>query len=140
MSYLLDTCVISELISRQPDASIVRWIDDAEETSLHLSVITVGEINRGIQRLPDSARKQQLRLWLNGPLLTRFASRILPLDAATMITWGEVLADLESRGRSLPAMDSLILATARHHSLTVVTRNVKDFVDTGADVLNPWAG
>jgi predicted nucleic acid-binding protein len=138
MSYLLDTCVISELISRQPDISVVRWVDKTNERSLYLSVVTLGEVSRGIARLQTPDRKRQLQEWPETDLLDRFADRILPLDAAIMLTWGERVAQLESRGRTLPLMDSLFVATAYAHTLTVVTRNVRDFADTGVDLLNPW--
>lgn len=138
MRFLLDTCVVSEFISRQPSASVVQWLDDVDEELLHLSVITIGEINRGIHRLPASRRKRDLRQWLDAGLLTRFHNRILTVDTPIMLVWGELVADLESRGRSQPVMDSMIAATAIHHDLTLVTRNETDFADTGVAILNPW--
>ncbi len=138
MRFLLDTCVVSELISRNPTAAVVRWIDETDEDSLYLSAITIGEINRGIQRLPSSKRKQELRRWLDDELLNRFGSRILALDAQAMLTWGSMVAALESSGRILPAMDSMIAALANHHELTLVTRNEKDFADMGIGLHNPW--
>lgn len=140
MSFLLDTCVISELIARHPARTVVEWIDGMEDVRLYLSAITIGELNRDIERLPDSARRRELRSWLDAELLSRFQGRILALDAAVMLTWGELTARLEAQGRALPALDSLIAAIALHHRLTLVTRNEKDFADAGVSILNPWPG
>ena len=138
MKFLLDTNVISELIARQPNPKVVEWIDNVAENTIYLSVITIGEVQRGIEKLPESRRRADLLSWLQNDLFARFGNRILPLDVAVMISWGTFIADLEKRGRPLPAMDSLIAATAIHHGLVIVTRNTKDFAFTEAEVLNPW--
>lgn len=138
MKYLLDTCVISELVARQPNPHVVAWVDSVEETRLYLSVIAIGEIRRGIAKLPDSVRKEQLNRWLEEDLLVRFAGRIVPIDVGVMLTWGDLVARLERRGRVLPAIDSLVAAVALHGGFALVTRNVRDFEGTGIDIVNPW--
>lgn len=138
MKYLLDTNVISELVAKQPLAKVIDWLDERDENLLYLSVITIGEIKKGIERLPDSHHKTTLRTWLTDALLLRFQGRILPLDTAVMLTWGNLTALLEQKGRKLPAMDSLIAAVALQGQLVLVTRNEADFADTGVTVLNPW--
>jgi predicted nucleic acid-binding protein len=139
MNYLLDTCVISELVARQPEPKVVNWIDAIEDERIYLNVITVGEIKRGIEKLPESSRRQALADWLDSDLLLRFRGRILAVDTAVMLRWGELVAKMEGAGRPLPAMDSLIAALALSHNLHLVTRNEKDFQGTGVVVVNPWA-
>ena len=138
MNYLLDTCVLSEFTRRKPDANVTGWVDRIEEEKLFLSVITLGEIQRGIERLPESHRKTELLAWMNNELVERFEARILPLDAATMLVWGSLTARLESAGQPRPVMDTLIAATALRHNLVVATRNVTDFLPCGTQVINPW--
>ena len=138
MSYLLDTNVISELVARQPHAQVVQWIDTLNPDQVFLSVITIGELRKGIEKLPESARKESLDRWLKTDLLLRFSGRILALDVDVMLTWGELTGRLERLGRPLPAIDSLIAALALHHSYTLVTRNESDFKDVGIAIMNPW--
>lgn len=135
MRYLLDTCVISELIAKQPNPQVGRWIDETDEERLYLSVITIGEIKRGVEKLPESHRKTRLKGWLDDDLLIRFQGRILSIDTPVMLVWGKLAARI---GRSLPAMDSLIAAIALSHNLHLVTRNEKDFAETGVEIVNPW--
>ncbi len=138
MRYLLDTCVISELIRKNPEPRVVAWVDSLHESETYLSVITIGEIKRGVERLPASERQATIRAWLEQDLPMRFAGRILPIDTSVMFVWGQLMASLERAGRVLPAFDSLIAATALNGSLTVVTRNVADFSGVGVPVFNPW--
>ena len=138
MKYLLDTNVISELVAKQPSTKVIEWLDGAHESQLYLSVVTIGEITKGIEKLPESPRKSALRNWLTDELLVRFQGRILVIDSAVMLTWGALIATLEMKGRKLPAIDSLVAAIARHGGLVMVTRNVVDFADTGLTILNPW--
>jgi len=138
MAYLLDTCVISELVHRRPNAAVVDWLGETDERQLFLSAITIGEIQRGIARLPEGTRRQELGAWLSEDLLNRFRGRLLAIDTAVMLTWGTLVAELEAAGRTLPAMDSLIAALARHHHLHLVTRNEKDFEGAGLTIVNPW--
>jgi tRNA(fMet)-specific endonuclease VapC len=138
MRYLLDTCVVSELVAKQPNPGVVHWVDSIDEEKLYLSVITIGEVKKGIERLPESRRKGKLVAWLQDDLLTRFQNRILPIDVGVMLLWGEFTADLEQQGRTMPAMDSLIAAIALQAELQLVTRNEGDFEHTGVPVTNPW--
>jgi predicted nucleic acid-binding protein len=138
MSFLLDTCVISELVARQPNAAVVQWVDSVEEDRLFLSAITIGEIKRGIEKLADSMRKSALTEWLEDELLVRFRDKILPIDTAVMLVWGQLAANLDRQGRPMPAIDSLMAATCLHERLDLVTRNESDFAHSGVTVINPW--
>ena len=138
MRFLLDTCAISELIARQPDLGLVQWIDSTGEEKIYLSVITIGEIKKGIEKLPDSRRKSELTEWLKDDLLVRFKDKILPIDTEVMFVWGELAASLERQGRKMPAIDSLIAAIAIHGKLDLVTRNEDDFANIA--IINPWTG
>lgn len=138
MRYLLDTNVISELIARQSNERVVRWVDSLDPGSIYLSVITIGEISKGIQKLPDSRRKSSIREWLSEDLLLRFEGRILTIDVAVMLAWGALAAETEGRGKTVPAMDSLISALALHHNLILATRDEEDFRHTGVQIVNPW--
>jgi toxin FitB len=138
MNYLLDTCVISEFTRHHPNEKVVQWVASLEEEKLFLSAITVGEIQRGVERLPESHRKTQLRVWMNSDLVERFGARILPLDAQTLLIWGSLTARMEGSGQTPSIMDSLIVATALQNNLMIVTRNISDFLPCGVQVLNPW--
>ena len=139
MTYLLDTCLISELVAKQPNQKVLDWVDAQVPETLYLSVITIGEIAKGICKLTPSKRKESLTTWLNEILPNRFEHRILTLDVSTMVLWGNLICQLEQNGRPLPAMDSLIAAIALQHSLSLVTRNEKDFAGTGVVIVNPWS-
>lgn len=139
MNYLLDTCVLSEFTRRRPEEKVIRWMDQVDEEKLFVSVITIGEIQHGIERLPESSRKTDLLKWMNNGLILRFGQRILAIDTATMYTWGSLYARMEQAGKPLALMDSLIIATALQHNLTIVTRNVDDFLPCGVLLTNPWA-
>jgi predicted nucleic acid-binding protein len=135
VSYLVDTTVISELRRKQPDASVVAWFERCAPQSLYLSVLTLGEIRKGIERLEDARRRHILVDWLQLELPTFFLGRLLSVDAQVAERWGRLQADA---GRPLPAIDGLLAATALQHDLTLVTRNVKDFKDLGLSLINPW--
>lgn len=140
MSYLLDTCVLSELIVPRPNRGVVAWLEGVRSSQLYISALTIGEIKRGIEKLPVEARRRGvLSDWLESDVLARFQGRILAFDAPVMLEWGLLTARLGSRGRPLPLLDSLMAALALHHRLDLVTRNEKDFADSGARVFNPWA-
>jgi predicted nucleic acid-binding protein len=138
VNYLLDTCVISELAAKQPNEQVVRWIDSIDPDSAYLSVITIGEIRKGIERLPKSNRKKDLLTWLDDALLVRFRDHLVALDVDVLLAWGVLTAQLELKGRKMPAIDSLIAATAIHGGFALVTRNEADFAGTGVTILNPW--
>ena len=137
MSYLLDTCVISEFVKKQPEKKVIAWLDAQLEESLFLSSLTVGKIQKGIALLPASKRRADLEIWLEN-VIYRYDTRILPLDTSVMRTWGKLIGALEPKGRVLPFLDSLIAATALFHKLILVTRNEGDFAGTNAGILNIW--
>ncbi|MDY7078201.1 MAG: type II toxin-antitoxin system VapC family toxin [Chloroflexota bacterium] len=138
MRYLLDTCVISELVAREPDPGVVKWVDSVDEEKLFLSSITVGEIKKGIEKLIASDRREVLAEWLEDELVVRFQDKILPIGISVMLVWGKLVADLERQGKPMPAIDSLLAATALQGGLTLVTRNEGDFAHCGTAVINPW--
>jgi predicted nucleic acid-binding protein len=138
MKYLLDTCVLSELITKQPNPKVVEFVDSLDPDDVYLSVITIGKISKEIEKLSESKRKQELQAWLDEDLIVRFDGKIIPLDTEVLLKWGVLAARLESMGKTLPAMDSLITATVVAHTLTLVTRNVVDFENTGGEIVNPW--
>ena len=138
MNYLLDTCVISELVKRNPDQRVIDWISNRDETTLHLSVLTLGELHKGIEKLPDGQRKQSLHTWVNTDLQTRFSGRVISFDLACATTWGAMQAKAEGAGSPIPAIDGLIAATALAKEMAVVTRNTHDMQHSGAELLNPW--
>lgn len=138
MKVLLDTRVISELVSKQPNSKVVEFVDSLDPEDVYLSVITIGEIVKGIEKLSKSRRKTDLHNWLNDDLLIRFEGNILELDTETLIEWGALTSHLESAGRTMPAIDSLIAATALAKKMTLVTRNVSDFEETKVEIANPW--
>jgi len=138
MNYLLDTNVISELISKKPNTKVLEWLDHLDPNTIFLSVITIGEIRKGIQKLPPSKRKDAVTQWLEGDLLLRFQERILEITADVMLIWGELTGRLENEGRPITAMDSLIAAIALQGNYCLVTRNEQDFEHTGVKIINPW--
>lgn len=137
MKALLDTCVVSELARSRPEPGVVAWVSAQDEADVFLSVLTLGEIRKGVEKLPDTPRKDALRAWLEADLPARFRGRVLAVDAAVADTWGQMLA---RSSQTLPSIDSLIAATARAHGLVVVTRNVDDFSRCGVEVVDPWRG
>lgn len=135
MSYLLDTNVISELVKPRPDKNVLKWFSHVPDDALYLSVLTLGEIRKGVERISNSSRREKLRLWLEHDLREWFGVRILPIGPDVADRWGRLLADV---GRPVPSIDSLLAAIALHHELRLVSRNVKDFDYAGVDVINPW--
>ena len=140
MSFLLDTNAISEWVKPRPDPGIVLWLDEVDEDRTYLSVITLGELRKGVDRLAGGRRRDQLDQWLTSELPERFGERMLPVDAAIADQWGRLLAQAESAGTPVGGIDALIAATAKVHGLQVVTRNVGHFRHTGVDVISPWHG
>jgi predicted nucleic acid-binding protein len=138
VKYLLDTCVISELVRPKPDSAVVTWVQDQLEEHLFLSVLTLGELRKGIQRLPDGHKRVSLENWLDRDLKLRFAGRWLTVNEEVAERWGLVTGNAAKRGVSLPVLDGLIAATALMHGMTVVTRNTDDILSTGVLFLNPW--
>src|SRR5262245_53804340 len=138
MNYLLDTNVISELIARDPNPQVVNWIDSLDPSIVYLSVITIGEIRKGIEKLPSSTRKERLSAWLSNDLLARFDGRIAAITTEAMLLWGELTGRLENAGHPLAAIDSLIAAIALAGPYCLATRNTDDFQHTGVALINPW--
>ena len=135
MSYLVDTNVVAELARRNPDPQVIAWFRDVPGGALHLSVLTLGELRKGVESLSDGRRRERLRVWLENDLTEWFGERLLPVSLGVADLWGRLLAQA---ARPVPAIDSLLAATALHHGLRVVTRNEKDFVFPGLEVVNPW--
>lgn len=138
MNFLLDTNVISEPKQKKPNKRVLEWLDAQDESELYLSVLTIGEIKKGITRLESGRKKAELEKWLE-KLRMRFSRRILPLSEKTSLIWGKMYGEFERKGISRPAFDSLLEATALEHEMIFVTRNVKNFQDSQVTILNPWA-
>ena len=138
-SVLLDTNVISEYSrTKAPDERVRTWVDSQPEGSLHLSVLTLGEIRKGATLLPPSNKRQQLERWLETELPARFQNRLLPIDEKIAELWGVMAGQAQLKGITLAIIDGLVAATAIHHKLDIVTRNVRDFSVWGVSVVNPW--
>lgn len=135
MSYLIDTNVLSELVRPKPDKHVIEWFDNVPNEALFISVLTIGEIYKGIEKLPDGNRQEKLRVWLKYELPAWFGNRVLAIDAATAYRWGHLMVKAK---RTLATIDSLLAAQALHHELSMVTRNDKDFSFPDLEVINPW--
>jgi len=135
LSYLLDTNVLSELRRKTPNAGVVAWFEERPTSTLFLSVLTLGELRKGVEGVMDANRRMASLDWLEAELQAFFTGRILPIDAHVADRWGRLVA---AAGRPLPAIDSLIAATAAHYGLSIVTRNVRDYSELGLEVINPW--
>lgn len=133
--YLIDTNVISELRRREPEPRVVQWFERKPAGLLYLSVLSLGEIRRGVEKLEAGDRQKALRSWLEHDLPAFFAGRLLPIDAEVAHRWGRLLAEM---GRPLPAIDSLLAATALEHNLVLITRNLKDLANLPVAAENPW--
>ena len=136
--FLLDTNCISELVRVRPEPRVMEWMEAAEEGLLYLSVLTLGEIRKGLAGLAQGKRRTQLEAWVDVELQARFAGRILAVDAPIADRWGLLAAQAKRTGRVLPIIDGLLAATALHYNLTVVSRNTGDFANAQVQVLNPW--
>ena len=136
MSYLIDTNVLSELRRREPNADVIAWFANRPSRMLYLSALTLGEIRKGLEAVPDRERRLKLLDWLEIELPAFFSGRILSVDVPVADRWGRLQAEAK---RPLPAIDSLLAATALHHQLRLVTRNKKDFTHPGLELINPWS-
>jgi len=137
--FLLDTNVISEFNRRgQPDPLVLHWLEAADPESLYVSVLTIGEMCLGVELLPPSKRRSQLERWLERDLPEWFEGRILPVDQSIAKRWGLLRAQAQMKGRPLSVIEALLAATALHHNLTLVSRNVSDFPVAGLAIVNPW--
>lgn len=138
MNYLLDTCVISELVKTKPNQAVVDWVIRQDASRCFISSITLGEIQKGISKLPASAKKDELQAWLDHDVRQNFDGKIIAIGANEALQWGEVQATAERQGTPLPLVDSLIAAAAIFHHLTLVTRNTRDMEASGVALFNPW--
>ena len=136
--FLLDTNCISELVRVKPEPRVLEWMEAADEEMLYLSVLTLGEIRKGIAGIPQGKRRARLEAWLAVELQGRFSGRILPVDAGVADRWGRLAAEARRKGKALAVVDGLLAATALHYNLTVVSRNAGDFAIAQVAVLNPW--
>ena len=136
--FLLDTNIISELVKPKPEANVTEWIENTDESLLYLSVLTLGEIRRGIASLPQSRRRATLEAWLDKDLRARFEGRFLVIDQEVADRWGLLTAAARSSGIVLPVIDGLLAATALEHNLTLVTRDSGQIPSMGVAVFNPW--
>lgn len=135
MAYLIDTNVISEHTRPRPETRVLTWLRTVPVGDQYISVLTLGEIRKGIEQHVKEPRREQLRLWLETELTMMFGDRLLPISAEVADRWGRLRAEV---GRSVPAIDSLIAATALHHDLRLVTRNERDYIFPGLTTVNPW--
>lgn len=138
MNFLLDTNVVSEWVKPRPNAGVIKWLADADEDCVFLSVVTLAELRHGIERLAAGRRRNHLDQWLRNDLAQRFEGRVLSVQEEIADEWGRLVARRDAQGRAIHAMDALLAATAQVHSLTLVTRNESDFEATVKTVVNPW--
>ena len=138
MKYLLDTNIISEFISKTPNQKVVDYILTLNEEDIYLSVITIGEIKVGVEKLADGKKKDKLLYWLENDLLVRFENRIIDIDTDVMFQWAIINTQLKRLGKPLPIMDSLIGATTQAKDMTLLTRNEKDFKNLDITIVNPF--
>ena len=139
MTYLIDTCVLSECVKKTPDPLVAEWFNQQQPEQLYLSSITLAEIKKGLYKIKftQPERFKKLEQWLNN-IEVKFLNRILPITEDILDKWAEISADAELQGQTLAVMDSLIAATAQQHQLTLVTRNVDDFKATPVKIINPY--
>ena len=137
MKYLIDTCVISETQKPIPDRNVLAWFASVRESDLSFSAVVFGEIEKGIELLPNGSRKAKLLKWLES-CHVRYGAQIFPFDASVAREWGRLTAKLQKKGMTKSVADLQIAATALRHNLMLVTRNTKDFAQTGVKLLNPF--
>jgi predicted nucleic acid-binding protein len=138
LRYLVDTNIISELVKKSPDPRVVDFLEKLDDEELFLSVVTIGEIKFGIEKVTSTTKKEELKLWLYNGLLEEFSDRIVNIDAEIMIKWGTVSYMLQSSGTPMPIMDSLIAATCLTKNFVLITRNEKDFKNLDVEIINPF--
>ncbi len=138
MNYLLDTCVISELAKKQGNASVVNWVQQQNHATLYISSLTLGEIQKGVSKLPSSPKKDDLQIWLEKDVRERFTGKIIGVTVSEALQWGKLQAAAEMQGKPLPLIDSMIAAIAIVQDMVLVTRNTKDVEASGVNLLNPW--
>ncbi len=137
MSYLLDTNVISEPKRPRPNERVLRWLTTVDDGETFLSALTIGEMKKGVEKLPSSQSRARVQKYLE-KTRRRFSGRILPISEQTFLVWGKMIAELEKQGIARPVLDSFLEATALEHDLILVTRNVRNFKHSSVTILNPW--
>ena len=138
MKYLLDTCVVSELAKPKPNKKVVEFVLSENEGNFYISTLTFGELLKGIEKLPTSAKKDDLYAWVENDLKARFFNRIIDINLGIAMVWGKIQGAAEQKGKPMPAIDSLIAATGIAYELTVATRNGVDMAQSGVSLFNPW--
>ncbi|CAA6818819.1 MAG: Unknown protein [uncultured Thiotrichaceae bacterium] len=138
MKYLLDTCVISEVIKKSPNENVLSWLQAQDEDSLYLSVLTFGEIEKGIEKASDQSRKAKLKLWVEDDLKKRFEGRIIPIDMDIVTRWGSIQGLSELSGKTMPSIDGLIAVSGVAKNCIVVARNISDMEQSTAELFNSW--
>jgi len=141
LKYLLDTNIISEFVSKKPSQKVLDYVNSLDENDIYLSVITIGEIRFGIEKLDKANQKKKIKMlsdWLENDLMQRFHGRILDVDLQVMLKWGEVNAELQKIGKPMPIMDSLIASSCLAKELILITRNEKDFYSFDIEMINPF--
>lgn len=136
--FVLDTCFLSEFTRKTPDPGVIAWLGQQQPSDLWFTTMTLGELVKGIERLPLGQKRTGLEIWLANDLLQRFRGRIMSFGEAAGIEWGRLCARLENTGRTMPAVDSRIAALCLLHGADIVTRNTADFAHSGVRVVNPW--
>lgn len=138
--FLLDTCLLSEFTKRRADAGVIEWLATEDEASMFVCELSLGELEKGLNKLSDAARRTKLRAFIEQEIIERFEGRIVPVDARVWRQWGVLCGESERAGRPLAVIDSLLTACALVHRLSIVTRNEGDFVHSDVAVVNPWRG
>ncbi len=136
--FVLDTCFLSEFTRKAPNAGVIAWLDQQQISDLLITTLTLGELVKGIERLPQGPKRTELEIWLANDLLQRFHGRIASFDEAASFEWGRLCARLEEVGLTMPAVDSQIAAICLLRGADIVTRNFTDFIHSGVNVVNPW--
>lgn len=138
MRFLVDTNVFSEPTKPRPDVAVLKWLASQPTESHAVSAISVGEAKKGIELMVPGKRQSALQQWLKLLLREQFGDRVLPVTRRVALAWGRIMAAEQKRGRKIPLLDGLLLATAAVYGLTIITRNERDFEDRGVPVINPW--
>jgi predicted nucleic acid-binding protein len=138
VNVLLDTNVLSEVRRPAPDLNVLKWLDTLDEDRAFLSVVTIAELRRGIALMDTGQRRDALAAWISHDLPNRFEGRTIPIDTPIAERWGDLMSEARRRGVALSVMDGFLAATALVRGLVVATRNTKDFLPVGVQVLNPW--
>jgi toxin FitB len=138
MRFLVDTNVFSESTKPRPDPAVLEWIASQSPESRAVSAISVGEAAIGIELLAPGKRRTALQLWIKVLVRDHYGNRVLPVTRRVALAWGRIMAAEQKRGRKVPLLDGLLLATAAVYGLTIITRNERDFEDRGVPVINPW--